>query len=403
MGGYAAFHHEAALKLEGMLRLAATCDPAADRLPQGSEAWNFPLRRVKVFSAYLAMLDACAGELDWVVIPTPIPLHAEMHRACVERGLAVYLEKPPTLDPDELEEMIVADQAASRPTNVGFNFIIQPERRAIKARLLAGEFGRLEEVRFIGEWGRSSAYFQRSSWAGRLLGTDGRPVLDSCFGNAMAHFVHNSLFWAGPHALQDWAAPAVVRAALFRAHEIEGPDSVFVECVAANHVRLRLAMTHACPPGNAQREELVCARATIRFVVGSHYEIAWLDGRLERRKLPDFDAVVENQRAYCAFLRGETPGPSTSLVQSRPFVHLNALIYVSAGQVRHFPSVLVQREPSGDGQAEFLSVDGLSVAMEEFLKAGTWPDWCGEEIPTPVTPLDLPRLRETLRAAAKMP
>ena len=400
LGGYAGIHHSAAVKLEreGCLRLTAACDPAVDRFAERMAEWDFSGRRVRVFSDYRAMLDQCAGDLDWVVIPTPIPLHAEMHRECVRRDLSVYLEKPPTLDPAELEAMIAADQTAARPANVGFNFIIQPERQALKKRLLAGDFGDLIEVRFFGEWGRTSAYFQRSGWAGKLLGPDGRPLLDSCFGNAMAHFVHNSLFWAGTKGLHDWAVPGEAKAKLFHVHKIEGPDTVFVECLSATGTRLRFAMTHACPPGNVQREEVVCARATVRFVVGSHYEIVWRDGRTECRDLPEFDAVTENQRAYCAFLRGEVPRPSTTLQESRPFVHLNALMYLSAAAVEDFPAELVRDRLANDGQTWFYSVDGLAGAMERFLENGVWPEWGGVRSPTPATPRDLPRLVDTLRA-----
>ena len=41
---------------------------------------------------------------------------------------------------------------------------------------------------------------------------DGRVVLDSCLGNALAHFVHNMLFWIGGPELLSWAQIAAVRA-----------------------------------------------------------------------------------------------------------------------------------------------------------------------------------------------
>lgn len=404
LGGYAGAHHDAALALErtGCLRLVAACDPAADRHAGRMAAWDFTGRGVRVFPDFLAMLDQCGRDLDWVAIPTPIPLHAEMHRACMERGLAVYLEKPPTLDPAELERMIARDLEAPRATNVGFNFIIQPERRALKERLLAGEFGELQEIHVHGIAGRSTSYFRRNGWAGKLFSPDGRPLLDSCFGNAMAHSVHNALFWAGTGALQDWAAPREVRARLFRAHEIAGPDTVFVECSACNGVRLRMAMTHASPPSNDQREDVICSRARICFVTASHYEVEWHDGRRERREWPEFPAVEENLRAYCDYLRGRVPHPATTLAESRPFVHLNALMYLSSGVVDNFPTEVVQRSGAGDTDSGFLSVDGLAAAMEIFLATGAWPQWNSRGNPSAARPDDLPRLVETLRHVERL-
>jgi len=96
---------------------------------------------VGVFADYRPMLEACHGNLDLVVIPTPIGLHAEMHDAVTARGLPAYVEKPPTLDYAELERMIAADRRSPKASLVGFNFIIEKPRLALKERLLSGEFG----------------------------------------------------------------------------------------------------------------------------------------------------------------------------------------------------------------------------------------------------------------------
>src|SRR5207237_9307357 len=121
-------------------------------------------------------------------------LHAEMHAAATARGLPVYLEKPPTLDHVELEAMIRSDAQARKASLVGFNFIIEKARLSLKERLLAGEFGAVRGATLSALWPRPASYFARNNWGGRLL-VDGHVVLDSCFGNAMAHFVHNLLFW----------------------------------------------------------------------------------------------------------------------------------------------------------------------------------------------------------------
>ncbi len=93
LGGFAQAHHRAILNLEKSddFRLIASCDPGLARFAPQIGEFRFAERGVRLFTDYLAMLDACSGELDLVIIPTPIPLHEEMHRAAVERGLAVYL------------------------------------------------------------------------------------------------------------------------------------------------------------------------------------------------------------------------------------------------------------------------------------------------------------------------
>src|SRR5262249_24739840 len=187
-------------------------------------------------------------------------LHAEMHRASVELGIPVYLEKPPTLDYLELEDMIVRDRQARKSSFVGFNFIIEKPRLALKERLLAGEFGTVRAATLQALWPRPADYFRRNSWAGRLM-MDDRVVLDSCFGNANAHFVHNLLFWTGGTELYSWAQPAAVRAELYRAHAIEGADTFFVEADTTTGITLRFALSHACSGQSTQSEIVLCDKA----------------------------------------------------------------------------------------------------------------------------------------------
>ncbi len=403
MGGFAGWHHNTVAQLEelGEARLVCTCDPAAASFAPQQSAWKFAARGVRVFPDYRTMLDACHRELDLLVVPTPIQLHAEMHRAGAELGLPVYLEKPPTLDYAELEEMIVRDRAARKSSLVGFNFIIEKPRLALKARILAGEFGPVRGATLAAHWPRPADYFRRNSWAGRLLLGD-QVVLDSCFGNANAHFVHNLLFWAGGPELHSWAAPATVRAELYRAHAIEGADTFFVEAATAAGVNLRFALSHACTGATTHAETIRCEQATLRYIVGQQAEIRWRDGRVERIRLDEFDGLAENHRDYYRYLRGETARPATLLTDTRPFVALNDLAHISSGRISPFPPAQVSQVRDEKEQKDYLDVAGMQAAQENFLVHGTWPGpagW-GRETGAAVTPADLPRFRDTVRAMA---
>ncbi|MDF3059778.1 MAG: oxidoreductase [Rariglobus sp.] len=406
LGGYAGAHHDNLLKLEaaGQARLVCTCDPQADAFAAQQQAREFPKRGVQVFTDYRAMLDACGHELDMLVVPTPISLHAEMHRAGVERGIAVYLEKPPTLDHRELERMILTDRAAKKTTLVGFNFIIERARLALKERMLAGEFGPLREARLIAQWPRPASYFARNNWAGRLLAPDGGVVLDSCFGNAMAHFVHNILFWAGTSALMNWGQPETVRAELYRAHAIQGADTFFVESRTTDGVTLRFALTHACEGATTHSETVVCEKASIHYVVGQKIEIRWNDGRVEPVALDPFNALTENHLDYYRYLRGETSRPATTLTDSRPFVVLNNLVYISSGEITPLPPSLIRSIIHPRDAQNYLAVEGLPAALNDFLTQGRWPGatlgWRTGGPSTLVTPADLPRFIPALQTLA---
>lgn len=401
MGGFAGSHHTTVARLEekGVVRLICTCDPKAAQFSAARLAWKLGQRGVSVFEHYGAMLEACQRELDMVVVPTPINLHAEMHEAITACGIPAYLEKPPTLDYAELQRMKAGDRRARKASMVGFNFIIEPARLALKERLLGGEFGAVRGATLSALWPRPESYFFRNGWASRLV-IDGRLVLDSCFGNAMAHFVHNMLFWTGAPELFSWAEMAAVRAELYRAHAIEGADTFFVEADTAAGVTLRFALSHACAGPSSHAETVLCEKAAITYVVGSHAEVRWNDGRAaERIALEPFDALAENHLDYYRYLRGESPRPATTLVDSEPFVVVNDLAYISSGRISSVPAPRLSGVRDEKEQKDYLSIAGLPSAVEQFLARGLWPsaDWgCSPGEVT--TPADLPRLPDVIRS-----
>ncbi len=402
MGGFAGVHHDTVIHLEksGEFQLVCACDPHMEAFAERLQALRFSERGIRVFADYQSMLASCRSELDVITIPTPIPLHAPMHRACVDHGLAVYLEKPPTLNYAELEQMITVEARASRQTLVGFNFIVEPERQLLKRRLVAGEFGRVQRVEAYALWPRNAAYFGRANWAGRLQ-LDGQLVLDSCIGNAMAHQVHNALFWCGVDAPWAWGEIEQVQAELYRAHVIEGLDTAFITASTRQKVELRLAMSHACAGPHTQEECVVCERATLRYHInnsgpnGTLYSVTWNDGRVETQAAIERDLFKMNFQTYGAYLRGEVDRPVTRLIDCRPFVHLNNLAYIASRRINTVQAPFVVDRPDG-----FLDVAGLPEAVQEFIHSGRFPST--QSLPWSVpggiaTPKDLPTFEQTVR------
>jgi predicted dehydrogenase len=299
--------------------------------------------------------------------------------------------------------MIERDRSARRATLVGFNFIIERFRRELKARLLQGDFGRLREIRLLGRWPRPTAYFERNSWAGRLLAADGRIILDSCLGNAMAHFVHNLLFWAGLSGVSAWANLRRVGAELDRVHRIEGSDTFFVLAETEDDVVLRIALSHACSDSLAPVESLHCERATLHYSVGQGVEIAWRDGRTERHALGPFDALRENHLEYYRYLRGESPRPATTLADCRAIVALNDLAHVSSNRIHTLAPDRYARTRNEQEQREYLSIHDLASAQTVFINEGLWPGargWGHPAGPSFAGPADLGRFDAVVRRMA---
>lgn len=372
LGGFSLEHHRAILHLEdtGEARVLCTTGHGAACNQEAVSDLDLERRGVAVFSNFDDMLDASAHTLDLVIVPTPIPLHAPMHKACVARDLPCYLEKPPTLYAPELRQMLHNDLQASKATFVGFNFMGEPIRRMLKMRLLAGEFGPLKRVSYLGLWARSESYYQRASWAGKLK-LDGFPVLDSCLGNAMSHMVFNCLHWASTDGLYSWAEVARLQAELYRANPICSADTMFVQGVTTSGVELRLAGSHACDQGWIRDEILVCEGATITYRVGDCYKIEWHDGRTETKSTAGFEPTLTNLRNYLSYLKGERQRPLVALGDTCSFVDLYGLMFVAAGRIATVPDDAIYRIQRPK-QCHF-SIRGLSKASQLFIRDGAFP------------------------------
>ena len=369
IGGFAEAHHESLwdLEKEGFLRVVSTCDPRAEHLRGIREMFRFSVRGIRVFDSFREMIDA--PRHHWAAISTPVAFHAPMHEACVEAGVPCYLEKPPTLDPAQLERMIALDERATRRTQVGFSYIYEPERILLKKRLLHGEFGRLERVAILGAWPRSESYYARSPWAGRLK-MDEALLLDSCLGNAMSHHAHNILFFAGLQGIGEWGPCVEVQARLFRANPIEGPDTVFVRGRLAGGIGFRIALTHCCSNEAVTEEILVCENAVIRIEPRACIRIFHADGRQEAIPFTSNSHLKDNFRVFSRHVRGEPQQLMSTLADCRPFVHLNALAYVSAGGIEEVAPPLADCICDPSSGVRTWRIRHIEKLLERFVETG---------------------------------
>lgn len=76
-----------------------------------------------------------AGDLDGVIIASPPASHAEIALAALERGCAVLVEKPLTLDLDEAAKVRDRARALGAVAQVDHIDLANPAWRALKARL----------------------------------------------------------------------------------------------------------------------------------------------------------------------------------------------------------------------------------------------------------------------------
>ena len=157
IGGY---HLQAIRELEknGLVRLVAVADPALGRLPDLRN--ELTAQGAGCHLDYRELLRHEA-ELDVVVLSVPIPFHFEITRACLERNLFIYLEKPPVPLIQQLESLIALDK--NRRVGVGFQMITANWVQNLKRAILEGRLGRVENIRIGACWPRLDHYYGRNS------------------------------------------------------------------------------------------------------------------------------------------------------------------------------------------------------------------------------------------------
>jgi predicted dehydrogenase len=321
IGGIGASHLESLSKLEkvGLVRLVAVADPAEKQLAE--QIATLKSRGVRWYPAFDLMLDQ--EKLDAVVIATPIYFHAAMARACVARGLFVYLEKPPVPLIQQLEELIAMDRHTR--VHVAFQMISSEFIQELKRAVVEGKLGAIREIAISACWPRTDSYYHRNSWAGKMaLGP--HPIFDGPATNALAHLIHNAMFLAG-NSHQEFASLDEIQAELYRVRPIESYDLACLRGTFPSGIRFVAALTHATEEHRPFRLRI---RGTKGWVEVSK-DGAELDGSLGRKVCaePFPDAFLRSYQNFVSFAQW----PATRLQETRGYVKATNGAFISSGGI----------------------------------------------------------------------
>jgi predicted dehydrogenase len=359
--GIGNYHLDAIRQMErdGSVRLVAAADPAL----AAREGLMTDLTSSGV-AAYLDYREMLREEqnLDVVVICAPIPLHLEMTRASLERGVFVYLEKPPVPLIQQLEALLAADQR--QQVGVGFQMITARWVVELKRAIAQGKLGEVREIRTAACWPRLDSYYGRNSAAGKMS-LRGEPVFDGPATNALAHLIHNAMFLAGPE--DGFDAPVEVVGELYRARAIESYDVACLRGKFLSGITLSAALTHAT-------EDMVPYLTEVRGTEG--WARVSQDGTVFESSFPHeiveaetFEQLVAKTHGqFLAFVRGEQPRPATSLADTRGYVCATNGMLISSGGIHTIDPRHVRRYARDDEGG--YDVAGLKQAVEASLETG---------------------------------
>jgi predicted dehydrogenase len=123
------------------VEVAALSDPSADAMEHVRQELAAP---IPAFTDYRAMLDSV--ELDAVCISSPNRLHVEQLLASLQRGLHVLCEKPLSLFPPEVTQVVEATRRANRLVAIAYQSRYRRDSRVLRHALQSGTWGRVTSV-----------------------------------------------------------------------------------------------------------------------------------------------------------------------------------------------------------------------------------------------------------------
>jgi predicted dehydrogenase len=140
IAGFGAFgqQHAATARANPECTLVAIADPAPDA-PARAAAIG-----VAAYADPVAMLDAVAPEA--LIVATPNAEHVPVALAAVERGIAVFVEKPIAESLDRARVLVEASAARDVPVLVGHHRRYNPVIAAARAAAASGALGRIVAV-----------------------------------------------------------------------------------------------------------------------------------------------------------------------------------------------------------------------------------------------------------------
>ncbi len=167
-GGIARVHAECIHRFENH-NIVAFADIEKDRADSFAAHYNG--------SAYGSLEEMLKKEkIDVLHICTPHYLHVPMAVYALERGIHVFMEKPPVISKEQLKKL--QEVYSDKKLGICFQNRYNPSIIQVKRLLALGEPGNIIGARGIVTWSRSKAYYTESGWRGKLAMEGGGALIN---------------------------------------------------------------------------------------------------------------------------------------------------------------------------------------------------------------------------------
>ena len=339
--GFGAVHRENLERLGSRVRLVALADPkGAPSEGYGSDAPCWP--------SLDAALDAGIRP-DIVIIATPTNTHFALAARALDSGSDVYLEKPPVATMAQFDELLALQERTGRAVQVGFQSFGSHALTELAA------LGTPTSVATWATWGRDTAYWTRSAWAGKRT-LNGLPVVDGVLTNALSHAIATSLRIAGARRREDVAR---IELELYRAGDIEADDTSSIRITLTDGRIVSGALTLAAADQAEPLIEVRTASADVRFSYTTD-DLEYADGRTTHTDRTDlFEELLDHRDAGRPL--------SSSLVDSGSYMAVLEAVRTSADPIAIADTA---KTVLTEGESVRVVVDDIGEWVERTARAG---------------------------------
>jgi predicted dehydrogenase len=150
-----------AVARSGAAEIALVCDPSAECRERAAAA-------APAAQHGTCLDDLLAADLDGIVIATPSALHAEQSVRALERGRAVFCQKPLGRTAAEVRDVIAAARKADRLLGVDLSYRFTAAMQRVREVIRSGDLGTIyaANVVFHNAYGPNKRWFYDPALAG---------------------------------------------------------------------------------------------------------------------------------------------------------------------------------------------------------------------------------------------
>jgi predicted dehydrogenase len=140
--GWIGRHRMQAIQRTGLIEVAAVADPSKDMVAEAAKL----APEAQILGGLDEILDA---GVDGLVIATPSAMHAEQSTRALERGVAVFCQKPLGRTAQEVSAVVNAARKADRLLSVDLSYRFAEGMRRIAEIIRSGDLGRIYAIDLV--------------------------------------------------------------------------------------------------------------------------------------------------------------------------------------------------------------------------------------------------------------